>query len=146
MGNRTLIGSLHVTLKTPRLMKRKDSCTSHCFTSGVKDRGLNPLFLYSAFRICSGVCVWGGGTLMVELLLTQDTRALCSWRREGLCSTRCTATWPWSAGSCNLRSCTADFFHALREKAKQTNPRWVKRWFGPGVRADSTHLHLPHNA
>lgn len=62
---------------------------------------------------------------MGELLLTQDTQALCSWRRVGLCSTRCTATSPWSAGSCNLHSCTSDFFHALREIIKRTNVCWV---------------------
>lgn len=51
--------------------------------------------------------------LQNKTLLTQDIQALCSWRRAGPCSTRCTATWPWSAGSCNLHSCTGGFFHAL---------------------------------
>ena len=56
-----------------------------------------------------------------ELLLTQDILALGSWRRAGLCSTRCTATSPWSAGSCNRRSCTSDFSHVLRGKMKWKN-------------------------
>lgn len=51
---------------------------------------------------------WG-----VHGLLTPDIQGHVSGKWAALCSTRCRATSPWNASSCNRRFCIAGASHAL---------------------------------
>lgn len=57
----------------------------------------------------------------VYTILTLDIQERASGKWWAPCSTRCRATWPWSASSYNLRSYTGGSSHALNIKEKRKN-------------------------
>lgn len=147
-GNRNFYPVFFISLQSPM---KKISRHFLIFIQPLNDKRLKPAaerrkgvyfkhrkWCYTLF--CQVCCRASVG----ELLLTQDILALCSWKKVSLCSTHCTATWPWSVGSCNPHSCTNDFFHVLIKSCREIHDG--QQWNFTGLHIKHTEVQAKHTS